>query len=77
MATNQRAPQSIADLLRDAIDESGETIYRIAKDAEVDWGTLQRFVDGRRPNIRIDTIEKLCDYLGLELRPMKRAAKRK
>ena len=63
---------AISDQLREVIEEREESYYRIAKDAEVDWGTLQRFVDGRRPNIRIDTIDKLCDYLGLELRPKKR-----
>ncbi len=69
---------TISDQLCKAIEARKETYYRIAKDSDVDWGTLQRFVDGRRPNIRIDTIEKLCDYLGLELRPKrKRAAKRK
>ncbi|MFH1919216.1 MAG: helix-turn-helix domain-containing protein [Planctomycetota bacterium] len=61
----------LSDQLRAAIEASEETYYRIAKDAEVDWGTLQRFVDGRRPNIRIDTVDKLCEQLGLELRPKK------
>lgn len=60
---------TISEQLRAAIEAADDTYYRIAKDAEVDWGTLQRFVDGRRPNIRIDTIDKLCEYLGLELRP--------
>ena len=45
------------------------TFYRIAKDADGDWGTLKRFVNGKRPNIRIDTVDKLCESLGLELRP--------
>ncbi len=67
----------VSDQLREVIEATDATYYRIAKDAEIDWGTLQRFVDGRRPNIRIDTIEKLCEYLGLELRRKKRAAKRK
>lgn len=61
----------ISDQLRAAIESSDETYYRIAVDSEVDWGTLQRFVDGRRPNIRIDTVDKLADYFGLELRPKK------
>ena len=63
---------SISETLRKAIRKSDATLYRIAKDAETDWGTLQRFVDGTRPNIRIDTVEKLCAYFGLELRPLLR-----
>ena len=50
------------------------TFYRVAKDAGVDWGTLQRFVDGARPNIRIDTVGKLCECLGLELQTKKERA---
>ena len=55
---------AIRDQLRAAIDASDVTLYRIAKDAQVDWGTIQRFIDGTRPNIRIDTVEKLCECLG-------------
>ncbi len=63
---------SISDQLRAAIDKADVTLYRIAKDSRVDWGTIQRFMDGTRPNIRIDTMERLCEYLGLELRPKKK-----
>jgi DNA-binding Xre family transcriptional regulator len=68
----------ISNQLRAAIQAKKATLYRISKDTEVDWGTLQRFLDGSRPNIRIDTVDKLCEYLGLELRPVKkRSAKSK
>ncbi len=63
---------TISDQLRAAIDKADVTLYRIAKDSQVDWGTIQRFIDGTRPNIRIDTMERLCEYLGLELRPKKK-----
>ena len=59
--------KTISDALRQAIRKSDQTLYRIAKDAEVDWGTVQRFLDGTRANIRIDTIDKLCRHLGLTL----------
>ena len=61
---------SVSDTLRQAIRKSGKTLYRIAQDTRIDWSILQRFLDGTRPNIRIDTIEKLCRYFGLELRPI-------
>lgn len=67
---------TIGDQLRAAIDAADVTLYRIAKDAEVDWGTIQRFMDGTRPNIRIDTVERLCEYLGLELQPKKKPGKK-
>ena len=57
-----------------AIEAADVTLYRTARDAEVDWGTIQRFLDGSRPNIRIDTVDKLCESLGLELRPKRRKA---
>ena len=60
---------TISSQLKAAIKATDATFYRIAKDADVDWGTLQRFVDGTRPNIRIDTVDKLCECLGLELQP--------
>lgn len=67
---------TIRDQLRAAIDAADVTLYRIAKDAQVDWGTIQRFMDGTRPNIRIDTVERLCEYLGLELQPKKKPGKK-
>ncbi len=63
---------TISSQLRAAIKATDATLYRIAKDAEVDWGTLKRFVDGTRPNIRIDTVDKLCEQLGLELQLRKK-----
>ena len=42
----------------------------------MDWGTIQRFLDGTRPNIRIDTVDKLCEHLGLELRPKRKPTKK-
>jgi hypothetical protein len=67
----------ISDQLRAAIEAADVTLYRTAKDAEVDWGTIQRFLDGSRPNIRIDTVDKLCEHLGLELRPKTKPTKRR
>jgi DNA-binding Xre family transcriptional regulator len=63
---------TISDQLRAAVKRADATLYRIAKDADVDWGMLRYFLDGKRPNIRIDTVDKLCACLGLELRPKKR-----
>jgi len=66
----------ISKQLRAAIEARNVTLYRISRDAEVDWGTLQRFVDGRRPDIRMGTVDKLCEYLGLELQPKRKKGKK-
>jgi DNA-binding Xre family transcriptional regulator len=66
----------ISSQLRAAIKATDVTYYRIAKNAEIDWGTLQRFADGTRPNIRIDTVDKLCEFLGLELQPKTKRRKK-
>jgi DNA-binding Xre family transcriptional regulator len=63
---------TISSQLRAAIKHQDATFYRIAKDAGVDWGTLKRFVDGTRPKVHIDTVDKLCECLGLELQVRKK-----
>jgi DNA-binding phage protein len=68
---------TVSEQLRKAIEGADDTYYRIAKDAGVDWGTLQRFVTGERANIRIDTVDKLCEALGLELRAKKTARRKR
>jgi DNA-binding Xre family transcriptional regulator len=68
---------TISEQLKAAIEARDTTLYRIAKDAEVDWGTIQRFLDGTRPNIRIDTVDRLCEQLGLELRPKGKPTKKR
>ncbi len=68
---------TISEQLRGAIKGSDATLYRIAQDSGVDWGTLQRFLDGTRPNIRLDTVDKLCAYFGLVLRPSTKPIRRK
>jgi DNA-binding Xre family transcriptional regulator len=66
---------TISKQLKEAIQKSDQTFYRIAKDAGVNWSALQRFITGERPNIRIDTVDRLCEYFGLELQPKQAADK--
>lgn len=71
---------AVSEQLRNAIEAAtakGTTLYRIAKDSDVNWATLQRFVTGERPELRTGTVDRLCDYLGLELRLKKQAAKKR
>lgn len=59
---------SIAEQLRAAIEASG-TAYRAAKDSGVDVTIVQRFLNGER-DLRLATAARLCEALGLELRPI-------
>jgi DNA-binding Xre family transcriptional regulator len=63
---------TINEQLRKAIRATGETHYRIGKETGIDTRTLDRFMSGERPWLRSDTMDRLCEYLGLELRPKKR-----
>ncbi len=61
----------MTEQLRQAVAGCGETRYRVAKDSGVDYSVLLRFVADER-GITLDTAGKLCDYLGLELRPIRK-----
>lgn len=67
---------TISDILRNAIADSGMTMYRIAKDAAVDFSTVSRFCNGER-TITLETADKLSECLGLELRPREVPARKR
>jgi plasmid maintenance system antidote protein VapI len=64
---------TIGDTLRKAIRASDATLYRIAKDAGLDYGTLHRFDNGTR-SLTLESADKLARYFGLELQPVGRKA---
>jgi len=53
-----------------AIEQSNKTRYRIAVDCGIDHAVIHRIVHGGRCGV--ETLDKLCEYLGLELRPVKK-----
>lgn len=57
----------LSDQLRTAIRSSGKTIYRIAKDCEIAESHLHFFLKRER-GLGIDKIDRLAEYLQLELR---------
>ena len=57
----------LAKQLKQAINRSGLTLYRIAKDSGCDYAVLSRFVSGVRPDIRLSSAEKLAAYFGMKL----------
>lgn len=60
-----------------AIERSDKTRYRIAVDCGIDHAVIHRIMHGG--SCSVETLDKLCDYLGLEIRPIKakRRAKKK
>jgi len=64
------------DALRQAIDRSGLSMYRIAKDAGLDFSTLSRFCHGER-SLKLESADKLADYFGLEVRQPKKSKRKK
>jgi hypothetical protein len=58
---------TVCGQLREAIQVSGKTHYRIGKDAGVKPEIVGRFARGER-DIRAETFAKIAAALGLELR---------
>ena len=56
----------MTEVLRAAIEESGVTRYRIAKDTGIPETSLMRFVRGET-SLRLDKADVLAEYLGLQL----------
>lgn len=56
----------LVDAIRQAVEASGKTRYRIAKESGVSAGQLSRLVNGER-GMTVETIERLADYLGLQI----------
>lgn len=61
-----RDKPTISDTVRTTIQNSGLSLYRIAKDSGVAYAQLHRFASGER-GISMDAMDRLCDYLGLHL----------
>ncbi len=65
----------LSDQLRDAIRGCGETVYRVAKDCEIAEPHLHYFLK-RKVGLGLDNIDRLGDYLGLELRRTRKTVRR-
>ena len=57
----------IMETLRQAIEKSGKSRYRIHKDTGIDQAVLCKIMAGG--TCSMETADILCEYLGLELRP--------
>lgn len=66
-STRSGEAPGLAAVLREAVENSGLSVYRIAKDAAVDQSTLNKFVNGDRDNLRLDVADRLFEYFGLRV----------
>jgi plasmid maintenance system antidote protein VapI len=57
---------ALQDQLRQAIEDSGLTLYRIAKDSGIAYQVLHRFASGER-DLTLETATRLADYFGMRL----------
>jgi hypothetical protein len=60
-------PNAINEQVRTAIADSGETHYRIGKEADIAPSVLDRFVNRETECLTGRNIDRLCDHFGLEL----------
>jgi transcriptional regulator with XRE-family HTH domain len=56
----------IADQLRQAIERSGKSRYRISQDSGISEAVLSRFANGQT-DLTLANTDKLCAALGLSL----------
>jgi transcriptional regulator with XRE-family HTH domain len=63
----------IVETLRQAIETSGKTRAQIGRETGVDVAVLWKLVHGGTASI--ETLDILCRYFGLELRPKRRKGK--
>jgi transcriptional regulator with XRE-family HTH domain len=59
--------QSLEETIKQLLAATGESVNSLAKQSGVPQPVLQRFLSGQR-SLTLETVEKLCVFLGLELR---------
>lgn len=62
--------------IRDCIARDGRSLCELARSSGIDVGNISRFARGER-DILLGTASRLCGVLGLELRPVRPAKRRK
>jgi plasmid maintenance system antidote protein VapI len=67
--------ETMTDVLRRAIVESGESYLGLSQATGVTRASIQRFVD-RRNSLRLDLADRLAAHFELELRGRKLGTKR-
>lgn len=76
MAKKKRRKPTVSDQIREAIDESEMTRYRISAETGIPQAVLSRFMAGKS-GISSGTIDKLAELLELEVVKRSRRTKAK
>lgn len=63
----------IQEIVAARAEERGLTAYAVAKSADLDPQTVKRFFEGRCA-LNSRYVSRICDVLGLVVRPVKRRA---
>jgi len=67
----KREPQPVSEQLKRFIEERGASLAQIGRDTGVSHAVLSRFLRGER-RLNTKTVDRLCEYLGVELRKVRR-----
>jgi len=59
--------QTLEETIKQLLAATGESVNSLAKQSGVSQPVLHRFLSGQR-GLKLDTAEKLCVFLGLELK---------
>ena len=62
----KRRSKKLSDQLRQAIDDSGLTRYRIAKETGIDESALAKFYNKHR-GLSMEALDQIGEYLGLAI----------
>ena len=62
----RKRTKKLSDQVRNAIDNSGITRYRIAKEIQIDESALAKFYNGHQ-GLSLKALDRLGEYLGLEI----------
>ena len=65
MGKKKEKPLGLTDQIRAALENCGETRYRVAKNSGLNEPQLCRFMAGA--GISFKALDKLAEYLGLEI----------
>ena len=67
----------VSEQLRKAVEQASVSRYAIYKATGIDQAVLSKFVRGERLGLSMETVDALCDYLGLELVPAEKKPEKK
>ncbi len=71
MRVHYNFAMDIASTLRNVVKQRQLSVYKIAKDTDLNQSGLNQFFNGTKDDLRLSTIQVLFDYLGLEVRQKK------